>query len=286
MFEACKPGLIIPTAIVFTSELRILFILNPVYYPTGNQWLDSQPIYSSCYYPPVNSPIKSIVVLTGAGISAESGIKTFRASDGLWENHPLEEVATREGFERNPQLVCEFYNQRRHQLLSTETRPNPAHSALAKFEHDFPGNFLLVTQNVDNLHERAGSQNLLHIHGELLKMRCLNSQLVFDVKEDFAFDTNCRCCHSPGNLRPHIVWFGEMPFHMNKINQALESCDLFIAIGTSGKVYPASSFYQKAKSRKAHTVELNLAATGSGFDNHVYGKASKIVPQYFQSLLT
>ncbi|MFT6824853.1 MAG: NAD-dependent deacetylase, partial [Pseudohongiellaceae bacterium] len=146
---------------------------------------------------------ESIVVLTGAGISAESGIKTFRAADGLWENHPIDDVATPEGFEANPQLVYEFYNQRRQQLLSDQVRPNAAHSYLAKFEHEFPGKFLLVTQNVDNLHERAGSENLLHMHGELLKMRCLNSQLIFDIAEDFNFDTECRCCRSPGNLRPH-----------------------------------------------------------------------------------
>ncbi len=233
----------------------------------------------------MSSTLNSVVVLTGAGISAESGLKTFRAAGGLWENHPVEEVATPEGFERNPQLVYEFYNQRRRQLLSDEVKPNPAHTTLAKFEHDFHGSFLLVTQNVDNLHERAGSQNLLHMHGELLKMRCLNSQLVFDTSEDFTFDTHCRCCRSAGNLRPHIVWFREMPFHMNKINQALESCDLFVAIGTSGNVYPASGFYQTAKIRKAYTVELNLENTGSGFDKRIYGKASKIVPQYFESLL-
>tara|TARA_B110000091_G_scaffold69268_1_gene76170 strand:- start:739 stop:1131 length:393 start_codon:yes stop_codon:yes gene_type:complete len=124
---------------------------------------------------------ESIVVLTGAGISAESGIKTFRAADGLWENHPIDDVATPEGFERNPQLVYEFYNQRRQQLLSDHVKPNSAHSYLAKFEHEFPGKFLLVTQNVDNLHERAGSENLVHMHGELLKMHCLNSQLIFDI---------------------------------------------------------------------------------------------------------
>lgn len=229
---------------------------------------------------------KSIVVLTGAGISAESGIKTFRAADGLWENHPVEEVATPEGFEANPQLVYEFYNQRRRQLLSDDVKPNSAHSFLAKFEHDFDGDFLVVTQNVDNLHERAGSKNLLHMHGELLKMRCLNSQLVFDIAEDFNFDTNCRCCRSPGNLRPHIVWFGEMPFFMNKINQALESCDLFVAIGTSGNVYPASGFYQTAKIRRAHTVEINLESTASGFDEHIVGKASEAVPTYFEKLLS
>jgi NAD-dependent deacetylase len=233
----------------------------------------------------MHSTPKSIVVLTGAGISAESGIDTFRAADGLWENHPVEDVATPEGFEKNPQLVYEFYNQRRRQLVSDKIKPNQAHSTLAKFEHEFPGSFLLVTQNIDNLHERAGSENLLHMHGELLKMRCLNSQLVFDITADFSFDTHCRCCRSPGNLRPHIVWFGEMPFHMNKINQALENCDLFIAIGTSGNVYPASGFYQTAKMKKAYTVELNLEETGSGFDQHIYGKASEILPQYFNDLL-
>lgn len=232
----------------------------------------------------MNTAPNSIVVLTGAGISAESGINTFRAIDGLWENHPVDEVATVQGFQRNPQLVYDFYNQRRRQLRSEKIGPNPAHSALAKFEHDFAGSFLLVTQNIDNLHERAGSKNILHMHGELLKMRCLNTELVFDISEDFSFDTQCRCCRSSGNLRPHIVWFGEMPFHMNQINQALESCDLFVAIGTSGNVYPAAGFYQTAKISRAQTVELNLERTGSRFDKHIYGKASEIVPAYFEGL--
>jgi NAD-dependent deacetylase len=233
----------------------------------------------------MNSIPQSVVALTGAGISAESGISTFRAADGLWENHPVVEVATPEGFDRNPPLVYEFYNQRRRQLLSDEIKPNPAHTALAKFEHEFNGSFLLVTQNVDNLHERAGSQNLLHMHGELLKMRCLNSEMVYDLRQDLNLDSECKCCRSPGNLRPHIVWFGEMPFHMNKINTALEACDIFIAIGTSGNVYPASGFYQKAKIRKATTVELNLEATDSSFDDHIYGPASTVVPAYFEQLL-
>ncbi|MGB1666594.1 MAG: Sir2 family NAD+-dependent deacetylase [Pseudohongiellaceae bacterium] len=228
---------------------------------------------------------RSIVVLTGAGISAESGIETFRAAEGLWANHRVDDVATPEGFARNPQLVYEFYNQRRRQLLTPEISPNAAHSALAKFEHEFNGEFLLVTQNVDNLHERAGSQNLIHMHGELLKMRCLNSKLVFDVSEDFDYDTHCRCCRSAGNLRPHVVWFGEMPLQMNRINSALENCDMFVAIGTSGNVYPASGFYQTAKIRKASTVELNLERTGSSFDRHVRGPATECVPQFFESLL-
>ena len=228
---------------------------------------------------------RSIVVLTGAGISAESGIETFRAAEGLWAHHRVDDVATPEGFARNPKLVYEFYNQRRRQLRTLETSPNAAHSALAKFEHEFDGEFLLVTQNVDNLHERAGSQNLIHMHGELLKMRCLNSKLIFDVSEDFDYDTHCRCCRSAGNLRPHVVWFGEMPLQMNRINSALENCDMFVAIGTSGNVYPASGFYQTAKIRKASTVELNLERTGSSFDQHISGPATECVPQFFESLL-
>ena len=228
---------------------------------------------------------RSIVVLTGAGISAESGIETFRAAEGLWANHHVDDVATLEGFARNPQLVYTFYNQRRRQLLTPEISPNAAHSALAKFEHEFGGEFLLVTQNVDNLHERAGSENLIHMHGELLKMSCLNSKLIFDVSEDFDYDTQCRCCRSAGNLRPHVVWFGEMPLQMNRINRALEKCDMFVAIGTSGNVYPASGFYQTAKIRKARTVELNLERTGSSFDQHICGPATESVPQFFNSLL-
>ena len=228
---------------------------------------------------------RSIVVLTGAGISAESGIETFRAAEGLWANHHVDDVATLQGFARNPQLVYAFYNQRRRQLLTPEISPNAAHSALAKFEHEFGGEFLLVTQNVDNLHERAGSENLIHMHGELLKMSCLNSKLIFDVSEDFDYDTQCRCCRSAGNLRPHVVWFGEMPLQMNRINRALENCDMFVAIGTSGNVYPASGFYQTAKIGKASTVELNLERTGSSFDQHICGPATESVPQFFKSLL-
>ena len=227
----------------------------------------------------------SIVVLTGAGVSAESGIETFRAADGLWANHPVDEVATPEGFERNPQLVYQFYNQRREQLLSEDSKPIAAHTALAKFEHDFDGAFLLVTQNIDNLHERAGSENVLHMHGELLKMRCLNSKIVFDIRESFDYDTHCQCCRSQGNLRPHVVWFGEMPFHINKINMALEACDIFASIGTSGNVYPAAGFSQTAKIRGAHTVELNLEQTGSSFDTRIYGPATQVVPEYFEGVL-
>jgi len=233
----------------------------------------------------MQKPVRSVVVLTGAGISAESGIRTFRAADGLWEEHAIEDVATPEGFVRNPSLVYQFYNERRRKLLSTEVAPNAAHLALARFEQQFPGDFLLVTQNIDNLHERAGSRNLIHMHGELLKMRCINTNLVFDIAQDFDFDTECRCCRSTGNLRPHVVWFGEMPFAMQDIFNALENCDLFIAIGTSGNVYPASGFYQLAKQHNALTVELNLEDTGSWFDEHVRGEASVIVPDYLENVL-
>ncbi len=231
-------------------------------------------------------PVNSIVVLTGAGISAESGIATFRASDGLWENHRIDDVATPEGFDRNPQLVHHFYNQRRRQLLQDDIHPNAAHLALARLECEFHGDFLLVTQNVDNLHERAGSRKLLHMHGELLKMRCSESQLVFDIRDDLSFDSVCRCCGTPGNLRPHIVWFGEMPLHMPQINRALAACDLFLSIGTSGNVYPAAGFNQSAKVSGAHTVELNLEATGSCFDEHRYGKAGTLVPEYVECVLS
>lgn len=230
-------------------------------------------------------PLNSIVILTGAGISAESGIDTFRASEGLWEKHRIEDVATPAGFARNPQLVHHFYNARRRQLLNGQIHPNAAHRALARLEQEFAGELLIITQNVDDLHERAGSRKLLHMHGELLKMRCEVSQLVFDISSDLSFDSVCRCCGQPGNLRPHIVWFGEMPLEMPRITKALERCDLFLSIGTSGNVYPAAGFYQSAKSRGAHTVELNLDHTHSHFDEHVYGKASEIVPDYIASLL-
>ena len=233
----------------------------------------------------LNSIASSIVVLTGAGISAESGIRTFRAADGLWENHRIEEVATPQAFERNPQLVHHFYNQRRRQLLSPDIQPNAAHQALARFEREFAGQFLLVTQNIDDLHERAGSRNVLHMHGELLKMRCAHTHLVFDLSKDLGFDDHCRCCGTPGNLRPHIVWFGEIPFHMAQIGRALECCDLFIAVGTSGNVYPAAGFYEAARSHSAHTVELNLEQTPCCFDEHLCGPATQVVPDYLERLL-
>ncbi len=161
---------------------------------------------------------RHIVVLTGAGVSAESGLKTFRDNDGLWENHRVEDVCTPEAYRRNPALVHQFYNARRKQLLQG-TKPNAAHHGLAKFEQRFNGDFLLVTQNVDNLHEQAGSQAVLHMHGELLKARCTHTDIVWPWQQDLGPETYCPCCNAPGQLRPHIVWFGEMPLSMSTIEQ-------------------------------------------------------------------
>ncbi|PWC22253.1 NAD-dependent protein deacylase [Brenneria roseae subsp. roseae] len=229
-----------------------------------------------------------VVVLTGAGISAESGIRTFRAADGLWEEHRVEDVATPEGFQRDPQLVQAFYNARRRQLQQPEIVPNAAHLALANLETMLGDNFQLITQNIDNLHERAGSQRVIHMHGELLKVRCCQSGQVFDWTGDLSADERCHCCQFPAPLRPHVVWFGEMPLHMDKIYQALSQADYFIAIGTSGHVYPAAGFVHEAHAHGAYTLELNLepSQVESQFDEKIYGPASVIVPEFVGAWLT
>ena len=226
------------------------------------------------------------MILTGAGISAESGIQTFRDSNGLWENHRVEQVASPQGFATDPELVHRFYNLRRRQLLSGDVKPNPAHYALAALERDFTGDLLLVTQNVDNLHEKAGSQHLIHMHGELLKMRCCATSRCYPITEDLTPSDCCVCCDQPGRLRPHIVWFGEMPLEMERIYQALAQCDLFIAIGTSGHVYPAAGFVSEALRAGARTVEINLepSAVESEFNEHIYGMAGIEVPRFVQRL--
>lgn len=233
------------------------------------------------------SNIDSIVVLTGAGISAESGIKTFRAEDGLWEEHKIEDVATPEAFERDPWLVQRFYNERRKPILNGEVKPNSAHLALAKLERKFDGQLMLVTQNIDNLHELGGSENILHMHGEVLKIQCKESQKVFDCYGDVEVDDLCDCCGKPNNLRPHIVWFGEMPLYMEKIYQALAQCDLFISIGTSGNVYPAAGFVQVAQQSGAKTLEINVeeSLVASNFDDAVYGKAGDVLPTWVDDFL-
>lgn len=231
--------------------------------------------------------LSRIVVLTGAGISAESGIQTFRAADGLWEEHRIEEVATPEGVARNPERVHDFYNRRRQQLLSADIAPNPAHIALAELEKHFDGDLLLVTQNIDNLHERAGSNKLLHMHGELLKMRCANSGQCFKIQQDLLPSQHCECCNLPQTLRPHVVWFGEMPLYMDDIQQALSQCQLFIAIGTSGQVYPAAGFVHEARRAGAHSIEVNIepASPASEFAEHRQGPASVVLPQLCEDIL-
>lgn len=228
-----------------------------------------------------------VLVLTGAGISAESGIRTFRAADGLWEEHKVEDVATPEGYARDPALVQKFYNERRRQLQQPEIAPNAAHLALARLEEALGDRFMLVTQNIDNLHERAGNRDVLHMHGELLKVRCTQSGQVFDWPGDMSVDERCHCCQFPAPLRPHIVWFGEMPFEMDHIYLALSMADIFIAIGTSGHVYPAAGFVHEAKLHGAHTVELNLepSQVGSEFEEKHYGLASEVVPAFVDKLL-
>lgn len=230
---------------------------------------------------------KSIVVLTGAGISAESGIKTFRAQDGLWEEHRIDDVATPEGFARDPALVQRFYNERRQPLLDNSVQANAAHHALAKLQANFLGDYTLVTQNIDNLHEQAGSSNVLHMHGEILKKRCCYSDQVFNCDAPIKTDEVCSCCNRAGSIRPHIVWFGEMPLLMDEIYQALASCDLFVAIGTSGNVYPAAGFVQSANQAGADTLEINLeeSMVASNFDSAIYGKAGDVLPGWVDQLL-
>ena len=236
---------------------------------------------------PSDQYLPNIVILTGAGISAESGLKTFRDNDGLWENHRVEEVATPEAFEQNPSLVYRFYNARRAQLQQDDVNPNAAHEALAKLEKAFGSNLMLVTQNVDDLHERGGSKSVYHMHGKLLSARCAISQQTFDWSDSFDHTTKCPCCNRV-TLRPDIVWFGEMPMYMEEIYDALSKADVFVAIGTSGNVYPAAGFVQIAKESGAHTIEANLepGVTNALFDESLTGPASHIVPQWVDQLMS
>lgn len=232
------------------------------------------------------SKSKQIVILTGAGISAESGIQTFRDAGGLWEGHPVEQVATPEGFAADPVLVHRFYNLRRAALSSVE--PNAAHKALAALQDGFSGEVILVTQNVDDLHERGGSQNIIHMHGELLSAFCTACNHRWRQETDLSVETPCPACQTKGGPRPDIVWFGEMPYEMDRIERVLENCDLFVSIGTSGAVYPAAGFVQLAHMHGAQTLELNLEPSqGSAFFSETqHGPATQLVPQWAQSLLS
>ena len=228
-----------------------------------------------------------IVVLTGAGISQESGLATFRASGGLWEQERIEDVATPQGFARNPTKVYNFYNTLRKRLRQPDTTPNAAHLALAKLEAEGTEPILVVTQNVDDLHERAGTQNVLHMHGELLKARCTACSHIHPWQTDFDATTTCPYCKEKGYLRPHIVWFEEMPLYMNAITSALSQCRLFVSIGTSGNVYPAAGFASEAKAYGAKLLELNLEPSKgtSLFDDGRYGPASIVVSEWVTELL-
>lgn len=227
----------------------------------------------------------NIVILTGAGISAESGIRTFRASDGLWEEHYIEDVATPEGYKRDPELVHRFYNARRELLRTVD--PNAAHLALAELEAQWPGQVTIVTQNIDDLHERAGSKNVLHMHGELLKARCPHSKQTIDWTTTIHATDMCQCCQFPEPLRPHVVWFGEMPLGLDRIYQALSEASLFISIGTSGNVYPAAGLVHEAAMHNAHTIEINLEPSQgkTHFAEHRYGRATIEVVKYVEELL-
>lgn len=228
--------------------------------------------------------IERIVILTGAGISAESGIDTFRSAGGLWEQHRVEDVATPEGFARNPNLVLNFYDMRRAALANVA--PNPAHMALARLEREFAGELLLVTQNVDDLHERGGSRSVLHMHGELKSALCTACETRSPWIGTLIERPPCPVCRAP-MLRPDVVWFGEMPYQMGRIYQALEACDLFVSIGTSGAVYPAAGFVQEARANGARTLELNLEPSeGSRFFHQSrHGPASVLVPAWVDAVL-
>lgn len=226
-----------------------------------------------------------VVVLTGAGISAESGLRTFRDSDGLWEGYSPEEVATPEAFYANPGLVQRFYDERRAQLGTVE--PNAAHRALAKLEAALGDDFLLITQNVDDLHERAGSQRVLHMHGTLTNALCSGCGVRIPWSGPLLDAAPCVGCHGM-TLRPDIVWFGEMPYHLDEIDAAIRRTQTFISIGTSGNVYPAAGFSSYAKAVGAHTVELNLEPS-LGIDSfleHHHGPATQVVPQWIDGFLS
>ncbi len=229
--------------------------------------------------------IKNIVVLTGAGISAESGVPTFRGPDGLWEGHRVEDVATPQAFARDPALVQNFYDQRRANLLSVH--PNAAHDALARLDAAWRGDLLLVTQNVDDLHDRAGSRRMVHMHGALKSGWCTacDGRLAWDGP--MLGNPPCPLCGASGYVRPDIVWFGEMPYHMEVIEAALARCDLFVSIGTSGAVYPAAGFVQTARYQGAATLEINLDPSEGSLHFHEsrMGRAGELVPDWVEEIL-
>lgn len=228
--------------------------------------------------------MKKIVILTGAGISAESGLGTFRAEDGLWAEHRVEDVATPEGFARDPALVMNFYNARRAQAF--DARPNAGHLALTDLQKGFAGEVILVTQNVDDLHEKAGTQDVMHMHGALKGALCAACDHRWPAPMEMQVGDSCPACHAP-TARPDIVWFGEMPYDMDAIYDHLAQADLFAAIGTSGNVYPAAGFVAEARRAGARTVEFNLepSAVGSQFEDIRLGPATQTLPAWVAEIL-
>lgn len=226
-----------------------------------------------------------IVILTGAGLSKESGLSTFRDADGIWAQFNIEDVATPQAFARNPEAVLDFYNMRRQ--ASQDAQPNAAHIALARLEAEYPGEVLTVTQNVDPLHAMAGSANLIHMHGQIANMLCNHCGARAPRAEELGVSLACGSCAKTGGMRPDVVWFGEMPYRMEEIFDALGRCDLFISIGTSGTVYPAAGFVMEARRAGAHTVELNLEPSNgvTAFAEAIHGPATQVVPAYVDQLL-
>jgi NAD-dependent deacetylase len=228
-----------------------------------------------------------IVILTGAGISKESGLDTFRDAGGIWSQVRVEDVATPEAFARDPERVRAFYNMRRRRHHGLEFAPNAAHAALVKLEQMWPGEVIIITQNVDELHDRAGSKNLIHMHGVIANIRCNYCGHAERSAEDISADIFCAACKRVGGARPDVVWFGETPLELDRIADVLSDCDLFISIGTSGNVYPAAGFVSAVRRNGTHTTELNLEPSEGArvFAEAHYGPATEVVPAYVEAVL-
>ncbi len=228
---------------------------------------------------------KKILFLTGAGISAESGISTFRSENGLWNNHRVEDVATIEAYYKNQDYVHDFYNNMRPDLWNS--KPNDAHLAITKLQQNYDGEVYIVTQNIDTLHEKAKNKNIYHIHGQINQIVCMNCGNIYETWGDVTSESICCNCNLMGTLKPNIVFFGEYPLYMDKIENLLRICDLFISVGTSGVVYPAAGFVQTAKYYGVDTIEINLEPTSNNlyFDKHIVGKAGVELPRLVEALL-
>lgn len=228
---------------------------------------------------------KNIFILTGAGISAESGLRTFREAAGLWNEYSVEDVASIEGYMRNPALVLNFYNSLKEDMKKAE--PNVAHRAITKLQKNYDGKINIITQNVDLLHEKSENENILHMHGQIEQYVCLNCRKVWETEESVYISTPCPYCGIDKKLKPHIVFFGEIPLYMEQIERMLMDCNLFISIGTSGVVYPAAGFVRLAKHYGAETIEFTLDGTENAlhFDKSVFGKAGETFPLFVEKLL-